>query len=462
MTGKALVCKLGTHQDIEGADKIVQVDMFGETIITQKTNEEGTVGLLFDCETQLSEVYAGSNNMYRHRNLNYDKSITGYMNYNARVKPIKLKGVKCSALFIPLNSLLNLNIKLSNLNIGEEFDTIEGITICKKYVSPETTKAMSNKQGKVKKNLTATFKEHFDTDQWGRNKHKVKSNDLIIITEKLHGTSARCGYLPVTYKLTWWQNFWHGIAALFGYGIFDFKNPDNLTDYKFVVGSRRVVKSIDGNEAENKEHFYNHDLWTEVSKNHFKGKLNKGETIYFEILGYDLEGSPIMGTHSNDKLKNFMNKNEFKKFKDKYGDNTVFHYGCGNKEQAIYVYRISNTNEDGETYDLSWEQLKVRCERLGVKHVPELEVTIVYNYKGVGDSVLDMIGTNYGEDIDKAVIRHSEEDSKEFPGHIREGVCIRIENGTPTPLVLKNKAFIFKALESIIKDKDILNIEESN
>jgi len=454
MTGKALICKLGTHQNIEEADKIVQVDMFGETVITQKTNEEGTVGLLFDCETQLSEAYAGSNNMYRHCNLNYDKSITGYMDDSARVKPIKLKGVKCSALFMPLSSLLNLNIKLSNLNIGEEFDTIEGITICKKYVSPKTAKAMSNKQGRVKKDLTPTFKEHFDTDQWGRNKHKVKPNDLVIITEKLHGTSARCGFLPVETSLSIWKKFCLFLA--------DGKWNRSVTEYKFVVGSRRVVKSIDENEAENKEHFYNHDLWTKVSKTHFKGKLNKGETIYFEILGYDLEGSPIMGTHSNDKLKNFMNKNEFKKFKDKYGDNTVFHYGCGNKEQAIYVYRISNTNEDGETYDLSWEQLKVRCERLGVKHVPELEVTIVYNYKGVGDSVLNMIGTNCGEDIDKAVIRHSEEDSKEFPGHIREGVCIRIENGTSTPLVLKNKAFIFKALEGIIKDKDILDIEESN
>ncbi len=54
------------------------------------------------------------------------------------------------------------------------------------------------------------------------------------------------------------------------------------------------------------------------------------------------------------------------------------------------------------------------------------------------------------------------EDSKEFPQHIREGVCIRIENGSVTPILLKNKNFIFKVLEGIVKDTNTVDIEESN
>ena len=446
MTGKALICKLGEHIPIEGADRIVQVNMFGETVITQKTNEEGTVGLLFDMETALSHEYASKNNMYRHSHLNEDKTVTGYLEDDRRIRGVRLKGVKCSALFMPLNSILAMigkdHTEWNNSLIGTEINEWDGIPICEKYIPKATKKAMgSNKEGRVSVNLVPTFKEHIDTDQWGRNMHKIEEGNLVIVTEKFHGTSGRCGYLRTIKKTTLRQR----IAGWLGTG----RWMKSYNTYKFVVGSRRVVKSIGGQEHGNKQHFYEEDLWTKVSKEHFEGKLKKGETVYFEIVGYTPSGELIMPSVSNKKLEKFMDKKEYKEFISRYGETTTFSYGCTKDDPyKVFIYRITLTNEDGDSVDLSWDQVKRRSEQLNVPHVPEL-------FKGLMKDRSDVV------ELESVVNYDTDDQSKLFPEHIREGVCIRIENGSMVPLILKNKSFIFKVLEGIIKDSDVVDLEES-
>jgi hypothetical protein len=224
-----------------------------------------------------------------------------------------------------------------------------------------------------------------------------------------------------------------------------------ITTHSFVVGSRRVVKSISGKEHGNKEHFYETDLWTSTSKEYFEGKLKKGETVYFEIVGYTPEGSLIMPSVSNNKLKNFLSKEEYKNFINNYGETTYFTYGT-DKTHKVFVYRITRTNDDGDTIDLSWDQVKTRCEQLDVNHVPELSRFIA--------------NTNYVSHLETAteqlVNKLTNSESNMFPKHVKEGVCVRIENGSLTPKILKSKSFIFKVLEGIVKDNNTVDIEESN
>lgn len=460
MTGKALICKLGTIEAINGADKIAQVKMFGETVIVSKDYTEGTVGLLFDCETELSHEFCSANNLYRHSNLNSDQTVKGYMEDNRRVRPIRLKGVRCSAMWMPLSSLYNLGIKVPNLEIGQEIGEIDDVKICSKYITQKTKSTKQNKEGKVKLNLTPTFKEHIDTDQWGRNTHKVQVGDLVVITEKLHGTSIRVANLQVIRTKSWFEKLLNR---------FGFKTLD--TDYKFMVGSRRVVKSIDGNEAENKEHYYNEDLWTKIGNEQFRGKLRKGETVYAEIVGYTPDGQSIMGSHSNEKLKNFMSKDEYKEFINRYGETTEFTYGCSkpyvtdngiiydgiNPYYKVFVYRITMTNEDGETVDYSWEQVKTRCEQMGVLHVPEIDKTLI-------SLSLELLNIrDVQQYLEHVVEKYTESESENFPQHLNEGVVIRIENGSLIPQFYKSKRYLFKVLEGIIKDNpDNVDVEESN
>lgn len=445
MTGQFIVAEIKEHYAVEGADRIVSSVIFGETIITTKTTAVGTKGILIDCESQLSEEVCHRANLYRHSHLNADQTKKGYIEDNRRVKPIALKGVKCSALFLSEEALNEVGI--FNLpEIGTQDNELDGIPICTKYISKKTHAAKQNSGGKVSVNLVPTFKEHISTDQWARNKKAVRGGNLVVLTDKLHGTSCRAMSCPVIRTKPWWEKL---------VNILGIKTVE--TEYRFTVGSRKVVKSIEG-EKTHKGGYYDTDVWSTASER-FKGKLLKGECVYFEIVGFLPTGPSIMPSQSNVKLKPFMDKKEYKEFIANYGEETVFSYGCDENQHEVYVYRITRTNEDADSIDMSWDGVKRRCEELNVRHVPELLKDIVKEDE-FGDMLL-RVNSEY-ENIDVIINDCAEQSSKIFPQHLREGVVVRIDNGTDIPIFLKHKSFIFKVLEGIIKETDTEDLEEIN
>lgn len=435
MTGQYIVTTINNHSPIEGADKIVKVSCFGEVVIVDKNSTPiGTRGIVIDCLSVLDPELCSYLNLYRHSNLNQDKTKVGYIEHNSRVRAIRLRGVKCSGLFVSFDQLTQhpkINQKdLYVLKDGVQGNDIAGIPVCKQFVRKVKRNLDGSKVGKARENLVPTFKEHIDTDQLARNLDKIHHGDYVVITEKLHGTSGRFARLPVI-QTTWKDR----LLKVFG------KNP--RTKYQNVVGSRRVTKSIGGEEKKGSEHYYDADIWTQTSYEYFDNKIHKGETVYFEIVGYLPDGGLIMPSSSNKKLKSFMDKDDYKDFVAKYGDDTIFTYGCQPKEHKIFVYRITLTNEDGHSVDYCWDAVKVRCEEMGVAHVPELDRGLLLR-KGIDDRDWKENFYNYCKEI-------SEFGSRQFPSHIREGVCVRIDRGT-TPVILKEKAYNFKVLEGIVKE----------
>ena len=427
MKGHALVAKIKDAVKIPGADKIVQYNLFGETIITTKDYPEGTLGLLMDLECQLGEEFCHHNNLYRHSTLNKDTTKSGYFEDNRRVRAIRLKGIKVTGFWLPLSSLSFISSSFPTE--GTELDSWKNIEICRKYLNPNTLKqSVGNKQGKAREVIVNSFREHSDTDQLCRNLDKIKEGNLVIVTEKIHGTSGRCGNLPIKRKKKFWQ-FWKK------------KNY-----YGFVTGSRRTVKYVEGENINQKSSFYDTDIWTLASER-FKGKLRKGETVYFEIVGFLPSGKPIMYGRNNSVLKPFMSKDEYTDFVEEFGQETHFTYNCSPGEFEVYIYRITLSNEDGFSLDYSWEYLKTRCEEMGVKHVPQIDRFILEEFE------LTQL-----ENISRQYIQMK---SKEFPFHIKEGICWRIENRLSNPLILKDKSVNFKILEGIIKDTNV-DIEEAN
>lgn len=453
MTGEAIVAKLTNVESIDGADAIQKAKVFGETVIISIDHKEGDLGVLFDCETQLSGQFTRENNLFRDATLNLDRSKTGYMDSNRRVRPIKLKGVKCSGLWMPIECL-NFTGGF-DLEAGQQFTELNKIPICKKYVRQGKSGSGGRNRGpKPKQNLVPTFREHMDTDQLMRNLHYIQPESLITVTEKLHGTSCRVGNLPVVQKQSWWDKLW---------------GKPVKTKYGHVVGSRRVLKSAENGEVPQAGSYYNTDVWTD-SAERFKGKLEKGETVYYEIVGYLpakakdgvlLEGSSlIMGSQSNSKLKKFMEKSEYKDFVEKYGDTTKFTYGCGPGEYKVYVYRMTFQNEDGHCVDYTWDQVKTRCEQMDVPHVPQLRIgENLWNHATLVSDMND--GTaldNFSENMEGLANMPSEN----FPQQLREGVVVRVDNGGMEPKLLKHKAWAFKCLEGIIKDApNHVDLEES-
>jgi hypothetical protein len=259
-----------------------------------------------------------------------------------------------------------------------------------------------------------------------KDNHNFFANNILI-----HNTSGRYGHVLIDRKLSWIEK----LLKRFGLKIQE-------KEWIFLNGTRRVV--IDPNQ----ELYHSFDF-REATIKPLKNNLRKGETIYFEVVGWEQPGKTIMPIGDNRKLND-------KDFIRQFGEKTVFSYGCKEGTFDVYVYRITLTNEDGFTYDLSWEDVKRRCKELNVNHVHEIEKFFI-NQKFTGNDDRE-IRESFFKYIESLVDGPSLID----PSHIKEGVCVRIESNLQNLNVLKHKGYFFKVIEGIIKDSGVVDIEEAS
>lgn len=415
MSYYAIVCKVTAVFPIEGADRIQRALVLGTSVVVSKATQVGDLGVFFPCDGQLSPEFAKANDLVG-KYENGKKVSGGFFSENRRVKAQKFKGIKSEGFFCEL-SLFNFTGEVK-LKEGDKFDSLNGIPICNKYVTPETIKAQNRQQKKrVKFIETMCFKEHFDTAQLRFYANQIPAGALCHMTVKLHGTSQRSGNVLVKYNLPWWKNVINKIRP----------ETFKTRDYRDMIGTRRTILNERGECS-----FYKDDFRSNVHKKYFAGKLRKGEMVYYEVVGFTTTGAPIMSVHPTKDLKE-------KSIEKLYGPEMKYSYGLPDGECDAYVYRITNVNEDGHTVDLSWSQVKARCTELGVKYVPEAEAPFFHD----GD------GIKLLERADK----YLNVPSKIDPRHIEEGVCIRIEHGYDIN-IYKHKSYYFLVLEGVRKEDD--------
>ena len=409
----ATVIKVNTLTKLDKLDNLLGLPIFGFQAIVSKSVTEGTLGIVFTAESQLSEDFAKVNNLYRHKELNQNKEITGYLDDTRRVKAIKLKGNVSSALFMPLSSLSYLGINVNDLKEGDTFDSINGIEVCRKYKikRQQSEGGPKNKQqGKNKKFdrvITGSFPEHLDTDNYFKNSHKIKPEAYVTGTQKLHGTSGRFAHIKVLRKLKWFER----VLLKLGLKI------DEL-EYATIAGSRRVVKDVQTDRQYN--HYYQADIWNTWLER-IKHLIPKDYIIYGEIIGWIGE-TPIQQGYT---------------------------YNLPQGESELYIYRITHINADNVQTDLGWEQVKHFCRTNGLKYVPELfqEQHAGLNVQYYMDVFLDEL------DNGRQVVSLKSPES----GPADEGIVIRLEG--LTPYILKAKSPLFLAYESGQLDKGVADVE---
>lgn len=442
MTGDGIICRLTKVSAVEGADRIVRADILGETVIVSKDQAEGTMGVLFDIETQLSPEFLHENNLFRHSELNKDTEVKGYFDDNGRVRPIKLKGIKVSAFWTPLDSLAYLGHEFKE---GDLVSSIGKREICRKFRVVRQTIAGTPKTKVV---FSEMFKEHFKTEHLLKSLPEVPIGPFVITT-KLHGTSGRYGKLLVNRPLTWWEKIY---SKFTGY------NPQI---WRNIVGSRTVVKSVEG-LLEGDGGFYSEDIWSKASTEVFGDRLHKGETVYFEIVGY-IRDKPIMPTASVVGLKSMLSVEDYGDIKSKYGDVVNYTYGCRPGQYDVYVYRITHTTVDGDSIELSWDQVKARCVQLDVKHVPELmfgERLAGGVFKFDKNTECTVPGYYYpSSELPEAIecISNQAAHLDTFP----EGICIRTDS-YPKCKIWKYKCYNFRIVEFGLIDKGVESVEDAN
>ena len=434
------------------ADRLQLGECFGNTVCVNLDYTDGQIGVYFPTDGQLSVEFAKANNLLRLYDEN-GHSIPGggYMDPNKRnVSAIRLRGEKSDGLFLPLTCLESFG-DISNLKVGDTISTFNGHEICQKYIPVHNHTTSAGGAGtrahrRAKHSIAPTFFEHIDTEQLAYNLEAFKPGDDVEITLKMHGTSQRTGYHK-TYqgdKRTLWDRIMR-------------REGKPIYDWGIVSGTRRtVLETFEGG-------FYGDNAFRKQHEKAFEGKLWKGETVYYEVVGFTNTGAPIMSQCSNKKLND-------KEFVNQYGEITTFSYGCAPKkcvvegyndsapgyqkeyhyyiipQSDIYVYRMTMTNEDGNVVEYTPEFMRYRCEQMGIKTVPVFwRGRIPENPASADDDTITA-----GEWIKNVAEQFYDGADPIGKTHIREGVVCRIIN-RPTFAAYKHKNFSFKVLENIIK-----------
>jgi hypothetical protein len=435
----AYITKIKNLRQHPNADRLQMGECFGNTVIVSMEYEDNQLGIYFPSDGQVSTEFAEANNLLRKKDEN-GNNIGGYMDADKRnVTAIKLRGEKSDGLFLPLKSLESFG-DISTLREGDRIDNFNGHEICCKYIPRRTHRnggvSNGNKTRKKKVDIAPLFAEHADTEQLAYNLGAFKAGDEIEITLKMHGTSQRTGYLPVFkgYKRTIIDKLLR-------------REGKPIYDWGYVSGTRRtVLENFEGG-------YYGSNEFREAHSKFFEGKLNKGEEIFYEVVGFTHTGAPIMASGDNKKLQD-------KDFVKQYGQTTVFSYGCEphtnvfetdpahNVPQSdIYVYRMTMTNEDGFTVEYTPDFMRYRCDQIGVKTVPVMWKGTIPENPG---TYADGTPVTAGDWIDHIAQEYYDGPDPIGKTHVREGVVVRILN-RPKFCAYKTKNWFFKALEGIVK-----------
>lgn len=211
-----------------------------------------------------------------------------------RVRSIRIRGQMSQGMIISLNDLTGELIAAGNLDMlaeggypqyapGDDYAEILGVS---KYEPPEPE--FGGGQGtraKVasKNQINPNFKKYTDIENIKWYTDVFQPGEMVYISEKMHGTSARYGYVPRHYE---------GVLAPLKSAVMNFLAKWNIVDaQQFIFGSRRVQLHTGSNKSWYKEDVYSKILLQED----IEAKLQPGECVYGEIVGHAIQKNYTYG-----------------------------------------------------------------------------------------------------------------------------------------------------------------------
>lgn len=485
------------------ADRLSLATVDNQTIITSKDAKVGELYVFFPLESKLNLQYLSFSNSFSSSDLNRDKTKKGYFGNAGRIKATKLRGTMSEGFIIPLSDLVewlksigekvNINDNLE----GIEFSHFNNILIVEKYISPQSLRLaqQNNKGEKVKREnriVDGQFKLSPDYRHLKREIHTVRPDDWIEISSKWHGAQCTIAKVLVKRNLKWYEKILNCLGV---------KIDDKI--YDLVYSSRKVIKNQYGDNTTNKisqspkerwdtlhlfqkkvianellteedyrkafplenkdagiytweytinlvegledkftsyceknplgNHYYGTDVWGIVVKR-YADCIQNSITLYGELVGFTPSGSPIQSMKGK-----------------------PYDYGCKPGECDFIVFRITSTNDQGQVYEFSLQQVVEYCNKFGLKHVP------VYYIGKAKDKYPDLFVTDHWHEnfLNRLIEEYLEKDdiycnSKGLPD---EGIVLSKRIGGFEGLKLKSQKFVLGESEQL--DKDEVNIEDA-
>ena len=184
-----------------------------------------------------------------------------YIKKSGRTGTVKLRGF--------ISQGLVLDVPEGKFKVGDDVSSVLGIT---KWQPPEPK--FSSGGGQVsKKKINPLFDKYTDIENIKNFNDVFTENDIVVFTEKLHGTNSRFGNIPIGTNKN--ASFFYRIKSWIRKNIFRHK-------YEFVYGSHNVQKS----GSDNPQHFYGEDIWGKVAKKYNLANILPADYVFYgEIVG---------------------------------------------------------------------------------------------------------------------------------------------------------------------------------
>lgn len=329
----------------------------GFNIITGIDSEPGWY-VYFPALSRINSDLLSYANLYRHSELNKDPEQSGMFEDNGRVKAIKLRGEISEGFILPVAIFENYIVSVTNQKIngikeGVEFDSVEHegkeFWVSQKYVAKkqysQNYKSSSVKtRYKVPKRLDRIredqFRFHYTTTIIKKCPYVINPDTLIQISYKVHGTSGISAYVLCHQPLTWRQK------------VAKWLTKESFDKYDYIYSSRTVIKNKHYNPQVG-QGYYSDDIWAEADKI-VRPKLAKGETAYYEIVGFLPSGNYIQKGY------------DYSCVPPKQGE--LFTH---EKHFKVRIYRVTMTNVDGQVVEYTPMQVQQWCEKVGLTPVEQ-------------------------------------------------------------------------------------------
>lgn len=179
----------------------------------------------------------------------------------SRIKTIKLRGAISQGLLVPVTDPAITGC-CETYYVGADLTDTLGVV----HFEPPAPPVGMSTGGKERK-THKYFPEYTKIGHWKNYPGLFEEGEMVVVTEKIHGTNFRAGWVPMVAD-TWWKKIKKG----FGY----------LPEYEFVFGSHRVNMVAKPRHAG----FYKTNVYQEaVDKYDLEAKIPKGSVVYGEIYG---------------------------------------------------------------------------------------------------------------------------------------------------------------------------------
>jgi hypothetical protein len=419
------------HSDPE-VNKLKCTTIDGFNIICGIDSEPGLY-VYFPTGCCLNPDFLKYANLYRHPEMNADTEKTGMFEDNGRVKAIKLRGELSEGLILPITILENYILSVTNIAITceaeTEFDTVEHNGKCfwinKKYIpknyhEPRPYEKSAKQPKGLDKMVENQFRFHYDTVLIKKCPHVIKPNDLIHISEKVHGTSGISAYVLCKQPLNWREKIAKWLTG------------NQFLKYDYIYSSRTVIKNKYYNKKVSSG-FYGIDVW-KYADEIISFWLTKGMSVYYEIVGYLPNGNCIQKGYD-------------------YGcippkENEKYLYGTHFK---IFIYRITITDVSGHVHEFSAREVQQWSKYNGLIPVNE------YYYGYAKDLYPELSSENWSDNFIQALADdknfYMECDSPTCNNRVpHEGIVIRNEN-------MKSEAFKLKCFRFLDKSQRDENVD---